>query len=879
MAPQPPPRKILFLAANPKDTSRLRLDEEIRNIQEGLKLSTGRDNFELIAQWAVRPQDLRRALLEHAPKIVHFSGHGAGEPGLILENELGQAQTMSSAVLANLFKLCPSVDCVVLNACYSEVQATAIADHIPYVIGMNQAIGDNIAINFAVGFYDALGYGRPIPEAYEFGMTAIEAEPSIITRSMSAYPETADVVMPNPTIPILIQSERLPQPVRSPVTLSKKEYRDRTALLNKVKSYWIKGVLERSLHNQILIELGLEERLDFADPFNMALGMVNQPQQTLALGTQAIDVFDALGEGRSLLILGEPGSGKTITLLQLTRELLIRAEQDASHLIPVVFNLSSWKQGLSLSAWLVNELNTKYQVPKAIGEPWVKQQQLLLMLDGLDEVQACDREACVDAINHFQRTDGTEMVVCSRIKDYKRLPRYLNFQDAIYLKPLIPEQIHRYFDQFSNQLHDLRKLLASDTALQDLAQSPLMLNLMVLAYSNLPTEHLPKKTQVEDHKRQLFDVYIRRMLSHRIAQKKYENLQIIQWLSWLSKSMITQSKTVFLIERMDHSWLQNKHQRLFYMFPSQIMTGILYALIFGASVALDYGLSQGLQIGIISGLFGLFCYLPSNWAMVVFKKESLNNRRKSFFRWIFSIETGVTIGLTLGFVIGVSVGLRAGSVTGATIGFASGLFIAFLSGLADYVAGGNFIQRFTNPVESLRWSWFDVKNKLIFWLIVFVVIGVIFQIFKVLDDQPPLIVTLFLLLIALIAGLFDGLSSAAEVETKTSPNQGIKQSAKTSLTVSLLGCIALTLAAKALGIPMFLGAILGLLIGWYLGGTACVLHCGLRITFCCNRCMPWNYARFLDTAVEYGFLQKVGGGYIFIHRSLMEHFAQLKSSS
>ena len=208
MNAQPPTRKILILAANPKGTSQLRLDEEIRDIEEGLKLSAGRDNFELVAQWAVRAKDLRRSLLENAPQIVHFSGHGTGEPGLILEDEIGHAQPIPTSVLARLFKLCPSVECVLLNACYSQVQAMAIANHIPYVIGMNHAIGDNTAIKFAVGFYDALGYGRSVLEAYEWGTTAIEAEPTLVARDIAVDSEAELVAPPDAVTPILIQSRK-----------------------------------------------------------------------------------------------------------------------------------------------------------------------------------------------------------------------------------------------------------------------------------------------------------------------------------------------------------------------------------------------------------------------------------------------------------------------------------------------------------------------------------------------------------------------------------------------------------------------------------------------------------------------------------------------
>jgi AAA-like domain/CHAT domain len=170
-------KKILILTANPKNTDKLRLDEEVREIQAGLERARSRDQFEIISRWAVRPDDLRRSLLDHEPQIVHFSGHGAGSQGLALEDNAGQMQLVSSGALARLFGLFKDkVECVLLNACYSEDQAEAIHQHIDWVIGMNQAIGDRAAIKFAVGFYDALGAGRSIEDAFEFGLTAIDLE-------------------------------------------------------------------------------------------------------------------------------------------------------------------------------------------------------------------------------------------------------------------------------------------------------------------------------------------------------------------------------------------------------------------------------------------------------------------------------------------------------------------------------------------------------------------------------------------------------------------------------------------------------------------------------------------------------------------------------
>jgi hypothetical protein len=168
--------KILILSANPKDSNRLRLDEEVRRIELAMERARSRDWFEIIPKAAVQVEDLRRSLLDHNPQIVHFSGHGEAE-GLVLETATGTTKLVTAAALARLFKAFQrTVRCVVLNACYSEAQAQAIRQHIPFVVGMNQAIGDRAAIEFATGFYDGLGAGRTIEDSFEMGCATLDLE-------------------------------------------------------------------------------------------------------------------------------------------------------------------------------------------------------------------------------------------------------------------------------------------------------------------------------------------------------------------------------------------------------------------------------------------------------------------------------------------------------------------------------------------------------------------------------------------------------------------------------------------------------------------------------------------------------------------------------
>ena len=165
--------KILFLAANPQSTNRLNLGTEVQEIEEGLRRAKLSDRFQLVQRWEVRPRDLRRALLEEEPDIVHFSGHGEGQEGLVLVDDAGKPKPATGQALVGLFIQFPQIKCVLLNACYAEVQAQAIVEHIDYVIGMRDTILDDAAIAFTTGFYDGLGYGRTIEDAFELGRNAI----------------------------------------------------------------------------------------------------------------------------------------------------------------------------------------------------------------------------------------------------------------------------------------------------------------------------------------------------------------------------------------------------------------------------------------------------------------------------------------------------------------------------------------------------------------------------------------------------------------------------------------------------------------------------------------------------------------------------------
>ena len=169
--------KILFLASNPTDISRIRIDEELREVDERISMGSHRDQFDLIPHFAVRPRDVTRALLKHQPHILHFSGHGSTSAGIVLEDDDGKTKIVAAADIAELLSIIQdNLRVVVLNSCFSALQASGIAESIDCVIGMNDKVGDRSAIIFSASFYESLAFGRSINDAFKLGVVQLKTE-------------------------------------------------------------------------------------------------------------------------------------------------------------------------------------------------------------------------------------------------------------------------------------------------------------------------------------------------------------------------------------------------------------------------------------------------------------------------------------------------------------------------------------------------------------------------------------------------------------------------------------------------------------------------------------------------------------------------------
>lgn len=176
--PSPPPARpaadvtLLFLAANPPDSPRLRLDQEARRVDAALRQGHHGARFDLAQHWAVRSEDLLDTLLRHRPAVVHFAGHGDAQGQLYLEDAAGRSTPIAPAALARLLVAPGSVRCVVLNACWTDALADALLAATACVVGMTSNVEDAAAIDFAGGLYRALADGESIAAAVEAGRAA-----------------------------------------------------------------------------------------------------------------------------------------------------------------------------------------------------------------------------------------------------------------------------------------------------------------------------------------------------------------------------------------------------------------------------------------------------------------------------------------------------------------------------------------------------------------------------------------------------------------------------------------------------------------------------------------------------------------------------------
>ena len=271
----------------------------------------------------------------------------------------------------------------------------------------------------------------------------------------------------------------------------------------------------------------------------------------------------------SFLIVGKPGTGKSTTLLELAKEIILKAKNNKDIPVPVIFNLSRWNQKQDMLNWLIEELKEQYKVKESWSRRWISE-GLILLLDGLDELEIKHQTACVHAINQLS---CRFKVVCCREETYSNLPK-LKLNGAVRLKPLTESQI-------ANHLTDLpllKKALAQHKLLRDLADSPLILNILVRIYAESPLDDEVLAGQTSSTlQAHLFDAYIDRMFNRifRVVKRSFPKEDTINRLSWLAQTMKKNRLSVFLIEEMQPSWLPTRSRQQQYFILSRASLGLI----------------------------------------------------------------------------------------------------------------------------------------------------------------------------------------------------------------------------------------------------------------------------------------------------------------
>jgi TIR domain/NACHT domain len=618
--------------------------------------------------------------------------------------------------------------------------------------------------------------------------------------------------------------------------------RNRDAMIEKVWTIWIRGFLEQSLFHETRVVLGLSERPDaVARPLDLLVRRPDASERPLPRGISILELFDTMD--RSLVILGAPGSGKTTLLLELARSLLSIAKDDPAHPIPVVFPLSTWSQsGKPLSEWLSDELNLRYGVPRNVANDWIKNDAVLPLLDGLDEVTITQRVACVESINAFRQSHGfLPVAVTSRTSDYEGLIEPLRLQGAVLVRPLTHEQVEAYLADLGVAGDRARSALHDDSSLWELLDTPLLLNMVAVVYSTQPEGPPQISVTTAERREHLFSSYVEKMLARHSEQGFYTSEQTVRWLSWLAYQMAVHGHTIFFLERVQGDWLPRRER-----WRAQACTLLASALCGGLVGAIGFDVGYGsLLVALGAVLSG---ELPDlEWVSQVVQ----------YFQF-YGLAGGLLVGLVVGLV---------------------------------------FLPREIVCVETVRWSWRRSLIAAAFLVVGGPVVGLAFG----LLFQGREAITIGLV-IGLVIGLLFGVLAApargliaGQIDTKSVPNEGIYRSLKRSVVCAIVfellevigfGLLFVALALwgmgalaglfmGSVGIPVIalVGTFVGLITGLIAGGEACLKHLVIRLWLVKNGSTPWNYVRFLDHSAGRILLRKVGGGYAFLHRLLLEHLA------
>ncbi|CAL9428226.1 hypothetical protein SUDANB95_01982 [Actinosynnema sp. ALI-1.44] len=594
----------------------------------------------------------------------------------------------------------------------------------------------------------------------------------------------------------------------------------RRGLLARVRATWINGVLDRSLYRRTIIELGLTDRPDLlARSWDVVLDAAEEEPRPLDRETALVDVLE---QHRSVLVLGAPGAGKTTMLLTFLEELLDVAARDDVAPVPVVFPLASWRDnGRPLAHWLVDELSGPlYGIPPDVAREWVADDRVLPLLDGLDEVAPDHRLACARAIDDFHRSRRVLPLIASgRIAEYDALGLRLSLGTALLIQPLTRTQTEEYLDRLGAPLAGLREALAGEPALWELLRTPFLLNVAVRAYQGLPAAGVRTGGTLEQRQDALITAFVDRALRRRRARPRIAPVEAVRRLAFLARALGRDLDTYFFLEAVDMRWLSPRLRRLV------VVTAALpAALLFGGAIGLPMGLLHGTPAGVTTGVLAALGFgLPLCRGKGAELRYRSAGRRPDLLdvvlAWpIAAAALAIFLGL-LGAVFGAPVGMVL--AVGAVISGGS-----FGAPPADAVLVGGTAGGLLGVLlaTALMMSGQDRAS---------------------LRDEPS------------GTGLRDAVWFFAMV-------------------IGILGVPLVAVLSVLCGpAGAAVGALTAVSLGYAHSGRGLLTYWLCRLLLARAGVLPLRLLRFLDFAVDRMVMLKVGGGYLFLHRLLLEHFARV----
>jgi eukaryotic-like serine/threonine-protein kinase len=685
---------------------------------------------------------------------------------------------------------------------------------------------------------------------------------------------------------------------------------ERSIIVSRIDAYWIRGYLEQSLHNVVAVSIGMRgTSTAIRRPWHFAIADV--PETTYA-DASISEIFDRTG--RTLLLLGAPGSGKTTLLLELVKQKLDRARGDASAPIPVVFLLSSWSGGDgSLRNWLIDELHQKYYVPLRMAAALVDTDELILLLDGLDEVPVAQRTECIKTINQFREEHGfAQIVVTSRTDEYNLANNLLQLDMALALLPLTPEQVENYLVGLGERAHAASALIHADTGVASLAETPLMLNILTLLGDEIGAVDSGESTSVEDLRRQTVRLYVERMVGATRGGASYDSKRVMAWMNWLAGKLQAESQSVFLLENIQPQWLTSQR----WLYSSVVTTLVCVCSCMAVIKELISRHPNGIDV-ISLGMFGLIgtviAAVRSSTRIKPVEVVRWSPRRAApwavattlvclvvaFIGWLYSNEIIDVVSQPNYRFIGTNIQQAIPSIVWPKIVVA----VLAVSAIRSYyrntrqgafgkgAAFGLFLMIYALIDSELDSVCLGVAGTVRHWAVMGT--GLPLDSLLAYVDLSSRTGSLWIAVGVIFGGLH-----RTDLPRKTRVNQGILQSGKNALIVPVLVAVGIALiiaAASSLASRVPVAAesarfqphiqqstdstrTLGLLGMFFLlalpfGGFACLKHYVLRLFLWAGGHLPLRTRRFLDFGVDRAILQQVGGGYIFVHRAVMEYFA------